>query len=312
MPTRTGPQFYPGASQAYWYEDTFEATAMEVNVACLHTTEGTTVPTYADSQGRKGASAPNLTARPNFQQKKLEWFQHFRIDSSARALANRYGGVETNTLNVVQAELIGTCDPATHAKWTKAGVQHIYWPEAPAWALRDVAEFLAWLHSEHGVPLSGPVRWPAYPSSYANGAGQRMTGEQWSSFKGVCGHMHVPENDHGDPGAIDFPELLALAKAALGLPSTSQPNPPTTKPKYEPFPGATWFRKAPRSAIVTAMGKRLVAEGCSAYASGPGPQWTEADRKSYAKWQRKLGYTGAAADGWPGPASWAALKVPNV
>jgi hypothetical protein len=56
--------------------------------------------------------------------------------------------------------------------------------------------------------------------------------------------------------------------------------------------------------------ERLVAVGCSAYASGPGPQWTEADRKSYAKWQRKLGCTSAAADGWPGAKSWAALKVP--
>ncbi len=58
------------------------------------------------------------------------------------------------------------------------------------------------------------------------------------------------------------------------------------------------------------MGKRLVAVGCSAYTSGPGPQWTTADKASYAKWQRKLGYTGTAADGWPGATSWIALKVP--
>ncbi|MEU1162167.1 peptidoglycan-binding protein, partial [Streptomyces sp. NPDC005921] len=46
--------------------------------------------------------------------------------------------------------------------------------------------------------------------------------------------------------------------------------------------------------------------------SGPGPQWTEADRASYARWQRRLGYTGSSADGWPGAKSWAALKVPFV
>ncbi|WP_230194904.1 peptidoglycan-binding protein [Streptomyces coriariae] len=85
----------------------------------------------------------------------------------------------------------------------------------------------------------------------------------------------------------------------------------TSKPQYQPFPGAAWFRKNPKSAIVTALGKRLVAVGCSAYTSGPGPQWTEADRLSYAKWQRKLGYTGSSADGWPGAKSWAALKVPH-
>ncbi|MGW9280712.1 peptidoglycan-binding protein [Streptomyces diastaticus] len=87
---------------------------------------------------------------------------------------------------------------------------------------------------------------------------------------------------------------------------------PKPKPKYEPFPGAAWFKKNPKSPIVTAMGKRLVAEGCSAYKVGPGAQWSSADRNSYAKWQRKCGYSGADADGWPGKASWDALKVPKV
>ena len=59
------------------------------------------------------------------------------------------------------------------------------------------------------------------------------------------------------------------------------------------------------------MGKRLVAEGCSAYRGGPGPQWTEADRASYRKWQLKLGFTGDDANGWPGRTSWDKLKVPK-
>ena len=94
--------------------------------------------------------------------------------------------------------------------------------------------------------------------------------------------------------------------ARLGKKVSTSP----AKPTCQPFPGAEWFKKNPKSPIVTAMGKRLVAVGCSAYVSGPGPQWTEADRASYAKWQRKLGFTGSAADGWPGAKSWAALKVP--
>jgi hypothetical protein len=88
--------------------------------------------------------------------------------------------------------------------------------------------------------------------------------------------------------------------------------PSKPKPKYEPFPGTDFFKREPKSPIVTAMGKRLVAVGCSAYESGPGPQWTDADKASYAKWQRKNGYTGADADGWPGKATWDALKVPKV
>jgi hypothetical protein len=60
------------------------------------------------------------------------------------------------------------------------------------------------------------------------------------------------------------------------------------------------------------MGRRLVAEGCSRYEDGPDPEWTEADRRSYAAWQRKLGYEGKDADGIPGRTSWEALKVPNT
>ncbi|MFJ8472157.1 peptidoglycan-binding protein [Kitasatospora sp. NPDC094011] len=81
---------------------------------------------------------------------------------------------------------------------------------------------------------------------------------------------------------------------------------------YAPFPGAEWFKNNPRSPLVTAMGRRLVEEGCSAYSSGPGPQWTEADRQSYAKWQYKRGFRGADADGWPGRTTWDALRVPNA
>ncbi|WP_169807210.1 peptidoglycan-binding protein, partial [Micromonospora rosaria] len=70
-------------------------------------------------------------------------------------------------------------------------------------------------------------------------------------------------------------------------------------------------RSSPNSAIVTNMGRRLVAEGCGGYQFGPGPQWTDVDRQSYAAWQRKLGFTGADADGWPGRSTWDQLRVPK-
>ncbi|KKZ63605.1 hypothetical protein EMCG_02045 [[Emmonsia] crescens] len=95
-----------------------------------------------------------------------------------------------------------------------------------------------------------------------------------------------------------------------------KPKPKPKKPgKSKPgskavkFPGVAWFHRKPKSSIVTAMGKRLVAVGCSAYKEGPGAQWTDADRASYKKWQQKLGYSGKDADGWPGKTSWDKLKV---
>lgn len=204
--TRTGPQRYPGADQTSRYQDAYPGDAMEVNVVVLHTTEGRTLPDYGG-----GSDAPNLTAVPDFGAQKLRWFQHFDIDVSSRALVNLAGGVETNTLNVCQVELVGTCDPATHTRWGAA--PHIYWPQAPDWALAEVAKFLAWMHDQHGVPLSGPASWPAYPASYGATAA-RMTGTAWTAFAGVCGHLHVPENLHGDPGAINFARLITLAKNA--------------------------------------------------------------------------------------------------
>jgi hypothetical protein len=203
--TKTGPQKYTGASTAHWYQKAYPGDAMEVNVVVLHTTEGRTLPDYGG-----GATAPNLTAVPDVAARKLVWYQHFDIDVSSRALVNLAGGVQTNTLNVCQVELVGTCDPATHAKWGSAA--HIYWPQAPDWALAEVARFLAWMNAQHGVPLSGPTKWPAYPASYGTSNGARMSNATWTDFSGVCGHLHVPENLHGDPGAIDFARLIALAK----------------------------------------------------------------------------------------------------
>lgn len=210
----SGPQIYPGASTTHWYQNTYPGDTMDVNVVVLHTTEGRSLPDYSG-----GSVAPTLTAVPDLAAKKLTWYQHFNIDTSSRALVNLAGGVETNTLNVCQVELVGTCAPATHTAWGSS--PHIYWPQAPDWALTEVARFLTWMHTNHGVPLSGPSKWPAYPSSYGTSNGARMTGAAWNGFSGVCGHLHVPENVHGDPGAIDFAKLIALAQG--GTEETDMP-----------------------------------------------------------------------------------------
>ncbi|MEU1497242.1 hypothetical protein [Streptomyces sp. NPDC005732] len=203
---KTGPQRYPGASTTYWYQGKFGGDSMESNVIVWHTTEGTSLPDYSG-----GAEAPNLTAKPDFTAKELVWYQHFDFDTSARALVNKAGGVETNTLNVCQIEIVGTCDPGTHAKWTKAGYPHLYTPELPDWAIRDLAAFAKWANANHGVPLTSDVTFKAYPGSYGSN-GVRMSAAKWESYKGHCGHQHVPENDHGDPGAFPMAAILTAAK----------------------------------------------------------------------------------------------------
>ncbi|WP_409000473.1 peptidoglycan-binding protein [Streptomyces europaeiscabiei] len=83
-------------------------------------------------------------------------------------------------------------------------------------------------------------------------------------------------------------------------------------PALAPFPGAAFFHKGQRSPVINAMGKRLVAEGCGKYRTGPGPEWTEVDQQSYAAWQRKLRFEGADANGIPGKTSWDRLRVPTA
>lgn len=205
----------------YWFADDYAGSTIDPNVGVVHTTEGTSLPWYDG-----GALAPNYTATPDFAKKRLVWTQHFPDTMSARALKNLPGGVQTNTLNCIQIELVGTCDKATSDKWS---AQHIYWPGAPQWALDEVAEFVALKHQQLGIRIEGPEQigkaWRAYPASYGQKASQRFSFAQWSAFYGWCGHQHVPENDHGDPGSLNWSYIETKAKAII-----AGPKPPTTKP----------------------------------------------------------------------------------
>lgn len=206
--TLTGPQKYPGASLSLFFGNTYTGSPMEVNVCLWHTTEGRTVTDYSG-----GAVAPTLTAAPDMSAKKMRWYQHYDIDRSARALVNAPGGVETNTANVCQIELVGTCDPATNRKWISEGRsgEFIYWPDAPDWALQDLADFANWLHDNHGVPLRSTVTWKAYPGSYGTNNGVRLSAAEWNAYTGHLGHEHATENLHGDPGDLKWARILQLA-----------------------------------------------------------------------------------------------------
>lgn len=203
-------QRYPRASFTSWYQGKYSGSQMNANTGVVHTTEGTSLPTYGG-----GASAPTFTLVPNVAAKTVSVYQHFDVDRSARALMNAAGGVQTNSLNVVQVELTGTCDPATHAKWSTANRQHVFWPEAPDWALTEFARLVRWLSDEHGVPMRSTVQWKAYPGSYGLRSSVRLTGQQWTDYYGWLGHQHVPENDHGDPGNFPMAKVLKMAEGKV-------------------------------------------------------------------------------------------------
>ncbi|MFD8937336.1 LysM peptidoglycan-binding domain-containing protein [Streptomyces sp. NPDC059578] len=212
-----GTQRYPGADTSHWYGVRYPGSPMEVNAVVLHTTEGRTLPTYGG-----GASAPTLTAVPDIRRKRLLWYQHFDFDRSSRALVNRAGGVETNTLNVAQLELVGTCDERNAKTWggKRVNVDYLFWPAAPDWALAELAKVVRWAHDQHGVPMRSTVSWKAYKKgqqggSYGAGNGVRLSAGQWVDYRGWLGHQHVPENSHGDPGDLDFERVLEHARGVV-------------------------------------------------------------------------------------------------
>jgi hypothetical protein len=135
----------------------------------------------------------------------------------------------------------------------------------------------------------------------------------WSA-KSVIGHLEW-SNWKIDPKGVNMATFRDQVQAVLngGAPGSSGSGTvPKPRPVYAPFPGNGFFRLGKRHPLITQMGKALVRAGYKGYKEGPGPEFTRADIKAYAWWQRKLKYTGQAADGYPGKASWDKLKVPQA
>lgn len=157
---------------------------------------------------------------------------------------------------------------------------------------KNLDVIMAWVRS-----LGVPDVWPAgQPTSQVRNT---VSDSFYNDNAGHYGHCNVPGNSHVDPGYIG--DLFHLGG--------STPQPPKPTPVYAPFPGASFFRIGRTSSLITNMGKALVKKGYTGYKVGPGPVFTSADKAAYAWWQRKLGYSGADADGIPGPTSWAKLQV---
>lgn len=75
------------------------------------------------------------------------------------------------------------------------------------------------------------------------------------------------------------------------------------------FPGRDAFKLGHRHDAVTLLGQRLVAHGYGKYKVGPGPNFTEVDLAGVKAFQLAQGWTGADADGYPGPETWKRLMA---
>lgn len=150
----------------------------------LHTTE---CATYG------GARTAYLASRvsPHFTIGTEGCWQHVDVDRAASALVNIIGGVETNRLSAIQIEVVGFADQPN-------------WPDRLVAAVRDL---MIWIEAETGVVPWAPPLWGGL-DAYGLRTPYRMTDETWLKFNGWCGHQHVPENAHWDPGRIPIDRLL--------------------------------------------------------------------------------------------------------
>lgn len=165
----------------------------------LHSTEGTTI------EGAVAAyRARNVWPHITVDCPERRVVEHLPLEVAGRSLRNEPGGVETNRAGavLVQIEMVGF-----------AGTPESIGSSADLdWFGREVVAPIAALT---GIPLTTGVRWVAYPSSYGEGAAQRVPAALWAGLSGLVGHQHAPENDHGDPGALDVDRILDAANDPL-------------------------------------------------------------------------------------------------
>ncbi|MEU9120292.1 peptidoglycan-binding protein [Streptomyces sp. NPDC048506] len=160
--------------------------------------------------------------------------------------------------------------------------------------------------------LAKPAEGPAHPGDGATGPGTD-SGGPGPGDSGPGGSVPGGSGPGGSGGPGSGGSGDGSGDGSGSGDGTTRPVPPKPQhPPYEPFPGRDFFRPGASGPAIAAMGRRLVAEGCGHYRGEPAPEWTEAHRKAYAAWQRKLGFRGKDADGVPGRVSWERLRVPNT
>jgi hypothetical protein len=151
---------------------------------CWHSTEGSTIAGAIDAYRQKRA-APHFTIDPA----RDRIVQHISIFKAARALEHPPGTSETNRARTVQVEIVGRAD---HMRQL-----------TPA-QLKSLARLARWIERNADVPSRCDVEFVPFPS----GVPKRLPGRKWLDYSGHLGHMHVPSNDHEDPGALAIRELL--------------------------------------------------------------------------------------------------------
>jgi len=196
--------------------------ARAVNKVVLHRTQGST------AQGAFGVYThhqvePHFTADAAPSVNKI--WQHVDTGRAAHSLRvhDRDG--------VIQVEIVGFSERA--AEWTST-------------EYRNLVVMLRPVFEHHGIPYTSTVSrpWPRTgDEGYGTESRRRMTSTEFHNYSGVCGHSHVPDNSHWDPGDFDIGLWLDLLTNRT----------PTTQPTNEEDEMPYLFGKYTKSNTIFAM-----------------------------------------------------------
>jgi len=153
----------------------------------LHTTEtGTFTPSTTKFFGH--------TSAPHFTVYQGKTFQHLPISSASRALVNLKPDpkekqstmdVETNRRCAIQIEIVGHAASSASLSTEQK---------------EELKRLIAWISAQKNIPLESAQFFGEESSGQDKPT--RFSPEMWNGYKGWCGHQHVPENEHWDPGMI--------------------------------------------------------------------------------------------------------------
>ena len=155
----------------------FKGTAKKIT---LHTTETDAFPNWQAQQ----SGIPHLTVDLDGNEVR----QHLPFDIAAYTLKGGDFSPNSDAGVNIQIEIVG-----------RAAQSHDW--GVVAYARLDA--LLLWLCDTLDIPYEFP--WNFGPA----GSSHRVDWPQWERVSGILGHLHVPWNDHWDPGDLDVSRLAS-------------------------------------------------------------------------------------------------------
>jgi hypothetical protein len=215
-----------------------------------------------------------------------EFAQFYPATSRSKSVVDLSGGTRTNRAGKVVLQIEALFFPYCR---TPDGKVYAKLADTPCKGWQQLQD---WVHS-WGVPNTWPM---GRPTDFTPHRSESV----WETQGGWYGHSQVPENTHQDPGS--WPAFVTT--------TPSKPTPSTPKQKVSVAHVAAAARKDPPAADghttykaeVLLVERALAAEKllATSYVDGSFGSKTVA---AYKAWQKRLGYSGTAADGIPGRTS---------